>query len=170
MPKANDAKTGWARKALLGLVAVLVAGAGLLVLVMNRQPEPSERPADSTATSGYAARQLRVNGQQFTLDVADTVDKQQLGLGRRASLPAGKGMLFVYPAEAERCFWMKDMNFAIDIIWLDGDKRIVHIEPEVSPDTYPKTYCPREAAQYVVELGSGAAGRAGMKPGQQLDF
>ncbi len=79
-------------------------------------------------------------------------------------------MLFVFEGVAVQCFWMKDMHFSIDIIWLDAEKRVVHIEKDVSPETYPRTFCPSKPAKYVIELSAGEASRSSIRPGQKLSF
>jgi hypothetical protein len=114
---------------------------------------------------------LHVNGRKFSLEVAATPQAQVLGLGNRASLPANHGMLFAFsgPPAAE-CFWMKDMHFSIDIIWINASKTVVHINPNVSPNTYPKSFCPSEPAEYVIELNAGAASSAGIHDGETLNF
>lgn len=126
----------------------------------------SQRTADSSES--YKATTLRMDGRTFVLDIADTPAQQQLGLGERDSLAANRGMVFPYADSGQRCFWMKDMRFAIDIIWLDAQKRVGHIEKSVSPDSYPQTYCPDMAARYVVELQAGMADAAGIKVGDSL--
>lgn len=107
-------------------------------------------------------------GDMYNLEYARTAERQQTGLSNRDSLPVSGGMVFPFGDEAERCFWMKDMRFSIDIIWVDGTKQITHIEHKVSPKTYPKTYC--HTAQYVIELRSGEAMRHELRAGQKLDF
>lgn len=81
-----------------------------------------------------------------------------------------QGMLFVFNAPDTVCFWMKDMRFSLDIIWLDAQKEVVHIEKNVSPETFPKTYCPDKPAQYVIELNAGEAARNHLVAGHRLSF
>lgn len=102
----------------------------------------------------------------YYLDAADSLSQQQLGLGGKDSMPADHGMIFLYQNQARRCFWMKDMRFALDVIWLDSSKRIVHIERNLKPQTYPKKYC--HHAQYVTELNAGQATR--LKIHDRLSF
>ena len=65
---------------------------------------------------------------------------------------------------------MKDMDFSIDIIWLDRDRRVVHIEKNVSPNTYPDVFRSNVAAKYVLEVYSGQAGARGIGLGDQAEF
>lgn len=106
----------------------------------------------------------------YYLQVAADQTAQQKGLGGRISLPTNSGMLFWFSGQQQRCFWMKDMQFPLDIIWLDGNKRVVHEERDLSPATYPHTYCPPEPARYVLELNAGQAQRAGIVPDEALTF
>lgn len=117
------------------------------------------------------AQTLRVNGHTFSLEVASTAQEQSQGLGNRASLPDNEGMLFVFSGVPQtECFWMKDMSFPLDIVWIAADKQVVHIEQDVSPDTYPRSFCPSDPAQYVIELNAGAVASSGIRVGQTLNF
>ncbi|MCA9327149.1 DUF192 domain-containing protein [Candidatus Saccharibacteria bacterium] len=111
---------------------------------------------------------LQTDVQTYKLDIGSTDAEQEQGLGGRDSMDTDKGMIFVFEKPAVECFWMKDMQFPLDIIWLNELKRVVHIEANVSPDTYPKQYCPSEQARYVIELNAGEAARSGIKTNQTL--
>jgi hypothetical protein len=113
---------------------------------------------------------LRASGQAYHLASAKTEAVQEKGLGDRASMPADQGMLFIFNTQAVRCFWMKDMHFSLDIIWLNSAKQVVFIEPKASPDTYPQSFCPPELAEYVIELNTGQAAVANIRIGQTLSF
>lgn len=101
----------------------------------------------------------------FKLLVARTPKERAKGLGGRNSLAQNEGMLFIYKHAGKECFWMKGMKFDLDILWLDVQKKIVHLEQGVSPRTYPALFCPDTPAQYVVELNSGTASRNGLSLG-----
>jgi len=66
-------------------------------------------------------------------------------------------MLFVFPEDGKYAFWMKDMRFSIDILWLSADGRVVYMALNVSPDTYPQVFRPDVPARYVLELPAGYA-------------
>ncbi len=86
-------------------------------------------------------------------EVVDTPEKRQLGLMYREGLKEDEGMLFVFPKEDYYAFWVKNMKFPIDIIWIDGNYKIVHIERNVQPcDKLCKSYSPQEKAEYVLEV------------------
>ncbi|MDD9868007.1 MAG: DUF192 domain-containing protein [Candidatus Campbellbacteria bacterium] len=98
-------------------------------------------------------------------EIADTKDKRTLGLGGRDSLAQNRGMLFVFEEEGLWGFWMKDTRFPIDIIWINSDYNIVHIETDVKPETYPTVFRPDEPALYVIEVNAGVFERSGLQKG-----
>lgn len=98
---------------------------------------------------------IKIAGTQLKIFVADTPVARERGLGGREALADNEGMLFVFPTDDAYAFWMKDMKFSIDILWLDASGTVVHIEPNVSPDSYPRTYKPSRPARYVLEVNAG---------------
>ena len=94
---------------------------------------------------------IEINGQRLSVSIADSPREWERGLSGRKSLKSDEGMLFAFPEPTVPSFWMKDMRFAIDIIWLDDALRIIGIERNVTPDTYPTTYKPPSAVRYVLE-------------------
>ncbi|HEV7454597.1 MAG TPA: DUF192 domain-containing protein [Candidatus Saccharimonadales bacterium] len=115
-------------------------------------------------------RTLQLQSSRYTLQVADSAAERRKGLGGRSSIPTDAGMLFVYDAPGLPCFWMKDTRVALDMIWLDSNKKVVHIAADVTPGTYPKTFCPPQPAQYVIELRAGEAVRNHVQTGDRLSF
>ena len=113
---------------------------------------------------------LLVNGHTYSLEIADTQASRELGLGNRNALPTNQGMLFVFQNVAPECFWMKDMHFPLDMIWVSSHKKVVHIEHDVSPSTYPNSFCPEAPVKYVIELNAGTSATANINEGDTLDF
>jgi uncharacterized membrane protein (UPF0127 family) len=113
---------------------------------------------------------LKSNNKRYTLQVAATTRSQALGLGNRTSLPKNQGMLFVFQKPAVQCFWMKDMHFPIDMVWVSSDRRVEYVESNVSPKTYPHLFCPAVQARYVIELNAGQAKQADIRTGKLLSF
>ncbi len=113
---------------------------------------------------------LEIKGQIFQASVAVTAEERQQGLSLTSSLPADVAKLFVFDSDDFWGIWMKDMRYAIDIVWLDSQKMVVHIEKSVSPDTYPIVFLPRQPARYVVELQSGVVESLALETGDSVDF
>lgn len=155
MPSNVTAKIKLApKRTLITISIVLVAIIGFAVYSFL---------SDDTAT-------LKTDHGAKQLEVVDTDETRSRGLSNRSSLPLGQGMLFVYDNPAIHCFWMKDMQFPLDMIWVNADRTVVHIERSVAPNTYPKSFCPGDAAQYVIELNAGQAAELGIRIGNRLRF
>jgi len=99
--------------------------------------------------------QASINGYKLDLEVAGSPTELSRGLGGRTSLSTDKGMLFIFSDNAKHCMWMKDMKFAIDIMWLDDNRRVIETKNDVKPETYPEAFCNTDPARYVIELKSG---------------
>ncbi len=138
------------------------------VLVLASVVSVTGMLANINRTNGPKYTTLRTTEGGYLLEKADQLSTQERGLSGRSKMNDGLGMIFMYTNEEQRCFWMKDMNFAIDIIWASPDKRVTHVEYGLDPNTYPKQYC--ATAQYVIELNAGQAKRNGFKTGSQLNF
>ena len=111
-------------------------------------------------------------GEEIPVEVADTLKKRSLGLGKRTSLKKGWGMLFVFEKRKPHRFWMKDMQFPLDIIWLDNH-RIVHIihnaKPTNSTDE-PEVMISPVPVNFVLEIAAGRAAKLRLKTGQRMKF
>lgn len=91
----------------------------------------------------------------FTAALAETPEARTQGLSGTSPLAADEAMLFAFPYDARWSIWMKDMNYPIDVVWLDADKQVVYIVENMAPDSYPTQYTPESTARYVVELPAG---------------
>ena len=100
-------------------------------------------------------RPLSIAGQTVYVSIADTEELRAKGLGGRSGLASDEGMLFIFPDEGKYPFWMKDMKFAIDILWLSNTGTVLYVQPDISPDTYPQSFAPDKPARYVLEVPAG---------------
>jgi uncharacterized protein len=116
---------------------------------------------------------ITVNNFNLTAEIAVAPEEQSKGLSIKEDLQENEGMIFPYKEPKVLAFWMKDMKFPIDILWLDSDKRVVHIEKNLQPCN-PFLPCPSFSpdtkAQYVLETVAGLSDRKGIKIGTQVDF
>ncbi len=96
-----------------------------------------------------------INGVSIDIEVADTDNERIQGLSGREGLGENEGLLFIFEEEGNHGIWMKDMNFAIDIAWFNKDKKIIYIEKNVTPESYPKVFYPPSLSLYVLETNSG---------------
>lgn len=105
---------------------------------------------------------------QMRASVADTSSLREQGLSGTPSLPIGIVKLFVFDEPVVAPFWMKDMKYPIDILWLDADKKIIFIASNLAPETYPATFGPTEPSLYVIETPAGMAERENMYIGSSF--
>lgn len=117
---------------------------------------------------GFALVQL--TQPPLNIEIADEPAERELGLSGRASLDPNAGLLFDFKTLGYHGIWMKDMAFAIDIIWMDQSQRVVHIEKNVAPATYPHTFKPTQLAYYVLEVNAGWADNHDLKVGDKLNL
>ena len=111
-------------------------------------------------------------GKKISVEVADSVEKRSLGLGNRSGLQNGWGMLFVFEKRKQHGFWMKDMEFPLDIIWLDNH-RIAYILRNVQPaksGVIPPVMTPPVAGNFVLEIDAGRADELKLQVGQLLKY
>lgn len=122
----------------------------------------------------YSDGVVTLAGREISFDLAEGLDEQRRGLGGQLGIEENQGMLFMFPIPDFPVFWMKDMNFSIDIVWIKGDEVVdisanVQHEPGV-PDDLLKTYVPKVPADRVLELKAGWAERNGLKPGDKVEI
>ncbi len=108
---------------------------------------------------------MKLHDKKFSLDIADDPEERTRGLSGRESLADSRGMLFIYDEPGIYGFWMKEMKFSIDLLWLDKDLKIVHVVPAASPDSYPSVFYPSAEAEYVLEVPAGTTEQLGIKVG-----
>jgi len=112
------------------------------------------------------------SGKVVQVEVMVKDEDRAMGLMFRPSLPLDRGLLFVFDQPDFHGFWMKNCRFAIDMVWLDEQKRVVHVAEAVPPckaDPCP-VYEPLRKASYVVELNAGQARREKAVLGASLGF
>ncbi|HVY72768.1 MAG TPA: DUF192 domain-containing protein [Candidatus Paceibacterota bacterium] len=113
---------------------------------------------------------VSIGGVLIDVEIASNDEQRELGLSNRASLAEGKGMLFVFDPPRDVGFWMKDMNFSLDMIFANTDGVILNIAHDVSPDTYPnQLFHSAGEVRYVLEVPAGYAEKEGIAVGQVIE-
>jgi uncharacterized membrane protein (UPF0127 family) len=113
---------------------------------------------------------VELGGKTFAVEIADTHEKQALGLMFRDSMPDDQGMLFIFPNEAPRSFWMKNTRIPLDIMYFDKELKMVSISADTPPCKITRcpSYPSKGPAMYVLELNAGAAKKLGVGVGEKL--
>jgi uncharacterized membrane protein (UPF0127 family) len=102
------------------------------------------------------------------VEVADTISSRELGLSGRKKMNDDEGMLFVFDTPGRYGFWMKDMQFPLDIAWINQNGIVVYIERNVTPETYPKAFINQSEALYVLEVNAGLMEKFGLYMGSKI--
>lgn len=141
-----------------------------LLIIFSLIEEPRE---DLTLNGIQNIKYVKIAGQSIKVDLALTKDAQSMGLSGREGLDSDEGMLFVFKYSLSHPFWMKDMNFPIDIIWISEDLKVVYIKKDARPELYPEIYEPKgeeQYSRYVLEVVSGFSDKNNLKEGDRVEF
>jgi len=160
--------------------AGIIAGTILYVTPLTRATSEHENQQQGPVASGtkpsnngYRQVSIAVNGVELVTDIAETNDQRTVGLAVKDTLNENEAMLFVFSTEWTHSFWMKNMKFPIDIIWLDAHKEVVHIEHSLEPclpDSTCQTYEPNVDSLYVLETVAGFAQKYNVTEGTRVEF
>jgi uncharacterized membrane protein (UPF0127 family) len=113
-----------------------------------------------------------LGGERFTVELAETQEKQALGLMFRDQMPSDHGMLFLFPDAARRSFWMKNTRIPLDIFYFSKDLALVSVSENTPPCRSPRcpSYPSSGPAKYVLELNAGKAAELGVQAGDVLEL
>lgn len=142
-------------------------GALLLVLAMGCKAAPAAESADPRPLPPSV---ILPDGGTIQVDLATTPAQQARGLMFVKTLPADRGMLFLFNADEQRPFWMKDCFISLDLVWLDENFTVVDISRNVPPcqaDPCPN-YFPSRPIRNVLEIQGGLAASHGLSIGDRL--
>jgi uncharacterized membrane protein (UPF0127 family) len=114
--------------------------------------------------------QISISRHIWRVEIADNDQEREKGLSGWANLDKNTGLLFVFDQEEHHSFWMKDMLLPIDMIFLDKDWRIVLIESNLSPASFPKMFGTAVKSQYVLEVNANEAVSYNLKLGDKAIF
>jgi uncharacterized protein len=127
----------------------------------------------TSSSNGYQQVNVTVNGVVLLADTAASNEQRTKGLSVKDGLAENEAMLFVFDTQGEQTFWMKDMKFPIDIIWIDSNKTVVHIEHNLPPCSFEvlcPTYKPNEDSLYVLETVGGFTEKHDIVQGTRVEF
>ncbi len=148
------------KKVLFLIIAIALATASFVYI--------ANRPDPSIATMPKVKAEIGTG--TFTLYAPTDSEGLQKGLSVFDEIGQNEGMVFRGLPVGTQTFWMKDMKFDIDIIWVNKDNQVVHIVYDASKDSYPTRFeNPRELpSSYVIEINAGLAEKHGIAPGSKV--
>ena len=159
---------------------VLAVFSLVIFSILSSQSYASELQ-DSNKISGnnfdfypqYKKTSISINGFKVLLALASTDEQRIKGLSGLEKLNESEGMLFLFDQPSKQGFWMNEMKFPIDIIWLDSNSRVVHIEKNLKPCTLfmaCHVYSPQVDSLYVLELRSGFTNDHSINNGTKINL
>ena len=142
-------------------------------------PTPTVAPTDTpvpTATPLPDAPLVRIGDAVYAVDLAVTGAERAQGLSGRPSMAADRAMLFVYEEDRPRTFWMPDMHFPLDMVWIrsdctvDGVTELVPNPPLDTPRDQLPRYPSNEPVRFILEINAGQAQVHGIVSGAEVTF
>jgi|SRR3989344_511659 len=166
---------------LVSIVVIILIIISLFYLVEFLYPKFSYR--SSYSNNSYSSKSApfkfeafaKINTVRFasttvSISLVSTPGELEQGLSGRESLGEFEGMLFVFETPDFYEFWMKDMKFPIDIIWIGENLEVTDISEDERPDSYPKLFKPKEKSLYVLEVNAGFARAHNIHIGDSVIF
>ncbi len=143
---------------LLGLAVVIFAVILIISILVNNK--------------GGKAAEVSINKQQFKVTIAKTEQEKQIGLSKTRKLADNQGMLFLFGNPDFYSFWMKEMQFPIDIIYINGNKVVTIIENAQPPSESGElpTYQPKIKSDKVLEVNAGLAKKYNIQEGSIIEI
>jgi uncharacterized membrane protein (UPF0127 family) len=133
---------------------------------IEERPSPFSRSFySSTSSKSY----ININNNFYNLFLARSSEERAKGLSGREGLQENEGMFFVFPKEGRHGFWMKDMSFPVDALWLNKEAEVIYIVENMKPESFPKTYYPDIPATFVVELPINTVAKTKVKVGDKIE-
>jgi uncharacterized membrane protein (UPF0127 family) len=152
------------------VVCCLILCAALYGVVGLRR-DVARAPVITTALlKSVTTTSVSIGGVVLTAQVADTEASREQGLSGTNALDEIHAMLFTFNTPGLYTFWMKDMNYSIDMIWLDANKQVVFTKQHATPESYPATFGPTKPAQYVLEVADGFTEKYHVEVGDKVGF
>ncbi len=167
---------------IVGVAVLLIAGVvlyyypGIMIMPARQEGQLQKtliKEEIRFSNASYQRVNITLNDQVLIADVSATNEQRTKGLTVKDALAENEAMLFVFDDEAKHKFWMKDMKFPIDIIWIGSDKSVVDIENSLQPcnsGLLCSRYEPDGDSLYVLETVSGFAQKHGIVKGTIVEF
>lgn len=113
-------------------------------------------------------KSMKIGDAVFQASIAKTWPERISGLSGTPFLPENVVKLFIFDSPGLHSIWMKDMLYAIDIIWVDETRSIIQIKESATPESFPESFVPTREALYVIETAAGVSGRLGIEVGDSI--
>jgi len=169
------------RKFLIGAISLLILSAFVLMYVFRKPPDASFQSKKSSQKTESRSMDFTIEGRlaftkangdtitSISIEIADDNYSRQMGMMYRYYIPDTVGMLFIFPGEQQRGFWMKNTPSSLDIMYANANKRIVRIWENTLP--YSEESIPSgDPAKYVIEVVAGFCSKHGITEGDKFSY
>jgi len=153
-----------------GIVLVAVVAAALIIGPSETKNKNQVSQAGGVCGVYRHDSQVRINGKTFDVELPRNPDAFAKGLGGRPCITDSEGMLFRFTKPGQYSFWMKDMKFPIDIIWIGADYKVAAVEIDEKPSTYPDKFVNQKPAQFVLEVKANTSKQLKIEIGTPVTF
>lgn len=160
-------------KRLIAIFIIILVILILLGLRFGHRIKNTDNDSNNDTVSDTVSKiQIQTESETLTLniEIARTPEERETGLSNRQSLPETHGMLFIFQDEQIHTFWMKDTYIPLDIIFINSNKRIVHISENTLLNQTQEIYSSLEPSQYVLEVNAGWCNENNVKLGDSVEF
>lgn len=181
----TKAKKYWPTYALLGVITLLFAGLSVYIftnvgptlesnitttLATGAVANPPETTVDENTEESSEVvfpntKPMQIGSTTVQASVAESWTERIRGLSDTPYLPEDIVKLFIFDSSGYHSIWMKDMNYSIDIIWVNEEGVIVHTQEGAAPESFPAMFVPEVPAKYVIETASGFVAKNGLTLG-----
>jgi len=152
------------------IVLTILIGAGLLIITpyfsFKNNPEQSTEYKPNLENKST----VLLDGMSLEVEIADEPWEQAKGLSNRKQLGNDEGMLFIFDEPKMPSFWMKEMLFPLDMVWINEAGIVTAISKNISPETFPRTFLPPSPIKYVLEVNAGWSEKNNINIGGKLEF
>lgn len=139
------------------VVLGLLVCAGAVFLYMKKE---SARPEQF---QGRERKSLSIREHTFDVVISKTEAEFTQGLSSTHQIDENEGMLFIFPTPGKYNFWMKDMNYPIDMLWINKNNKIIFIQKNATPESYPNSFGPTDdQTLMVLEITAGLSDKLGI--------
>ena len=160
-------KVATGRDKFLIILATVLLSLWLVVLFGGiKERQATNNLAAATNRCRTSDHILDLKGKIFVASMTTDATREK-GLSGHAPLASDEGMLFVFDGPAQQNFWMKEMLFPIDMIWLDSNMRVVGAAERATPESYPTIFSSPSSTKYVLEVPAGEYAARSLMLGDQ---
>ncbi|MFZ5424348.1 MAG: DUF192 domain-containing protein [Patescibacteria group bacterium] len=157
-------------------VFIFIVIIGLIIFSLFFKTTTSETAQQQESSLSFDKTKIKVKNIELEVEIADTPAKRARGLMFRTDLADNEGMIFIFPMAYKQSFWMANTKIPLDIVWINENMEIVHINANTPPcqktgnlKAYCTTYKTDTAAKYVLEVNGGWMEKNNVQVGDRIE-